>query len=83
MYAHCDCTLLWIIQSLPLLFLIPLPPTSYFSTAFNTHLYVVYFHRCYALQSLQYYWCSIILFSFPSFPLLHSVSSTIANMFYL
>jgi hypothetical protein len=46
-----------------------LPPPS-FSTAFNTHPYILYLHRCYVLW---YYWCSIILFSFPSIPEFHTV----------
>jgi hypothetical protein len=40
------------------------------STAFSTHPYILYLHRCYILQ---YYWCSILLFSFPSFPKFHRV----------
>jgi hypothetical protein len=47
---------------LPLYF----PPR--FSTAFSTHPYILCLHRSYVLW---YYWYSIILFSFPSFPEFH------------
>jgi hypothetical protein len=62
------CLPIWVfwvyVQPLPTLLY---PSTSHppFSTAFNTHPYILYFHRCYVLW---YYWCSIIVFSFPSFP---------------
>jgi hypothetical protein len=46
MYAFCACALLWSIQSLRILSLTPL-----FSTAFNTHLYILYLHIC----GMQYY----------------------------
>jgi hypothetical protein len=32
---------------------------------------------------IQYYWCCIILFSFPSLPEFQKVSSTITSMFYI
>jgi hypothetical protein len=48
-----------------------LPPPIF--NSFKTHLCVLYLHRCYVLQ---YYWCCIIIFSFPSF-------STIIKMFYI
>jgi hypothetical protein len=70
-------TLVHSTPSVPLLS--PFPPSPHYSTAFNTHPYVLYLHRCYALW---YYWCASILFSFPSFPEFHS-SSTITDMFYL
>jgi hypothetical protein len=57
-------------------------PTAPFSTAFNTHSYIICLHRCYVLQ---YYWCSIIPFSFPSFSEVHRVKLwkfTITNMLY-
>jgi hypothetical protein len=51
---------------------LPYPFTfhPHYSTAFNTYLYILYLHRC---DVLWYYWCSIILFSFPSFPKIHRV----------
>jgi hypothetical protein len=62
-------TLLWFVQALP--FTIPYPFISHlpFSTAFSTHPYNLYLHRCYVL----YYWCLMILFFFPSFPKFHRV----------
>jgi hypothetical protein len=62
MYPHHGYILLWSVQPLPLLSLIPLPPTPHFSTVFNTLLYILYLHRCYVLQ---YYWCFSISFPFP------------------
>jgi hypothetical protein len=60
----------WSILPLPLLSLTPLCPTLNFSTAFNTT-------AVYSLPSqmyvLQYYFCSVIFFSFPSFPEFHRV----------
>jgi hypothetical protein len=70
MYHCCGYTLFCSDQCLPLFFLTPLPPIPLFSTAFNTQLYVLGLHRCYVLW---YCWCSIILFSFPSFPEFHRV----------
>jgi hypothetical protein len=50
MYAHCESTLLWSIQPLPLLSLTPLTVTPYCSTAFNTQPYILYLHIfCYAI----------------------------------
>jgi hypothetical protein len=51
---------------------LPYPITSHphFSTAFNTYPYILYLNRCY---DLRYYWCFIILFSFPFFPEFHRV----------
>jgi hypothetical protein len=72
MYPHYKYTLLWSIQHLPLQFITLLPPIPHFSTAFNTHPYILYLHTCYALQ---YCCCSNILFSFPSFPGFHRVVS--------
>jgi hypothetical protein len=69
MYPCCGYILPWSIQPLLLLSLTPLPLTPQFSTAFNTHLYILYLHRC----VLWYYWCSIILFSFPFFLKFHRV----------
>jgi hypothetical protein len=66
MYLCCGYTLLWSIQPLALLSLIPLTHPHYW--AFNTHIYILYLHRC---NVLQHYWCSIILFSFPSLPEFH------------
>jgi hypothetical protein len=40
----------------------------HYSTAFSTHPYILYLHRC---NILWYYWWSIILFSFLSFPEFH------------
>jgi hypothetical protein len=48
----------------------PFPPT-HLSTAFSAHPYFLYLHRCYFLR---YYRCSVILFSFPSFPEFHRVA---------
>jgi hypothetical protein len=39
-----------------------LPSHPHYSAAFSTHPYVLYLHKC---DVLWYYWCSIILFSFP------------------
>jgi hypothetical protein len=47
----------------------PLLPILHFSTAFNTHPYILYLHILFR----WYYWCSIILFSFPSFPEFHRI----------
>jgi hypothetical protein len=78
MYALCECDLLWSVQSLRLLSLTPSPPSPHFSTSFNTHPSILStFTSC----AMWYYWCSIILFSFPSFPEFHNC--TIANMFYV
>jgi hypothetical protein len=61
MYAHCGYTLLWSVQSLPLLSLTPLPPTLHFSNAFNTYPCIFYLHNlCDITKDLS--------FSFP-FPL--------------
>jgi hypothetical protein len=68
MYPCCGYTLLQLVQPLPLLSLTPLTPTTPSSTAFSIHPYILYLHRCYVLQ---YYCCSIILFS--SFPEFHGV----------
>jgi hypothetical protein len=68
MYPHCDYNLLWFIQPFPLLSLSLTFPS--FSRAFNTYCYVLKFHRYYVLW---YCWCSIFLFSFPSFPKFHTV----------
>jgi hypothetical protein len=65
MYAHCENTFLWSVQPLPLLSLTLLSHTLHFSTAFDTHPYILYLYRRYVLW---YYWSSIILFSFPSSP---------------
>jgi hypothetical protein len=54
----------------PLLSFTPLPPTPYFSTAFNAYHYILYLHRCYILL---YCWCAIIHFFFPTFPEFHRV----------
>jgi hypothetical protein len=53
---------------------LPYPFTSYplFSTVFNTYPNYLYLHISYVLW---YCWCSIALFSFPSFPEFHSVVS--------
>jgi hypothetical protein len=48
----------------------PFTSHSPFSTAFNTRPHILYLHRCCALW---YHWCSIIPFSFPSFPVFHRV----------
>jgi hypothetical protein len=69
--------LLWSVQPLSLLSLTPLCPSPHFSTAFNTHPYILYLHRCYVLW---YFWCSIIHFSFPWGP---ESSSTITNIFHI
>jgi hypothetical protein len=61
-YTHCEYNLLWSVQSLLLLSLTPLFPTLHFSTAFSTHPYT------FISYVMQYYWCSIILFSFLSCP---------------
>jgi hypothetical protein len=57
-------------KTLPLLSFTCFPPTPHFSTAFTTYPYILYLDRCYVLQ---YCWCSVILFSFPSFPEFHRV----------
>jgi hypothetical protein len=49
---------------------LPLYLWTPFSTALNTHTYILYLHGCYVLW---YYWCSINLCSFPSFPEFHGV----------
>jgi hypothetical protein len=51
---------------------VPYPFTfhPHFSMAFSTHPYIFYLHRWHVLW---YYWCSIILFSFPFFPEFHRV----------
>jgi hypothetical protein len=51
---------------------LPYPFISHppFSAAFNTHPDILCLHRCYVLW---HYWCSITLFSFPSFPKFHRV----------
>jgi hypothetical protein len=47
-----------------------LPPNPWYTTAFTTHPYIHYLHR---FLCLMYHLCSIILFSFPSFPKFHSI----------
>jgi hypothetical protein len=65
MYLHSEYTLLWSIQPFPLLsLLLYLSSPPLFATAFSTHPYIFYLHRCYVLW---YYWCSILFFSFLSF----------------
>jgi hypothetical protein len=70
MYAHCGYALLWSVQPLPLHSFTPLPLPLHFSTAFSIHPYILHLHRCYVLQ---YYWYSVILFFFLSFPEFHRV----------
>jgi hypothetical protein len=68
MFPHCGILCFDLFNSFhysPLPFYLP-PP---FSTALNTHPYILCLHRCYVL----YYWCSIILFAFSSFPEFHTV----------
>jgi hypothetical protein len=78
MYAHFGYTLLWSVQSLPLLSLTPLPPTPSFSTAFNTHPCILYLHILwYAILLI-----SIILFSFPCFPEFHRVVTLFLIIFW-
>jgi hypothetical protein len=42
----------------------PFTSHPHLSTAFNAYSYILYLHRCYVLQ---YYWSSLLMFSFPSF----------------
>jgi hypothetical protein len=63
-YSCYRYTLFSSVQPLPLLSLTPLLPPP-FSTAFSTHPHILFLHRCYVLR---YCWCSVILFSLPSFP---------------
>jgi hypothetical protein len=44
MHAHCECALLWSVQALQILSLTLLLLTPHFSTAFNTHPYILYLH---------------------------------------
>jgi hypothetical protein len=79
MYAHYGYVLLWSVQPLPILSLTPLHPTLHFSTAFNTHPYILY------LIDLMFYdIIDALSFSF-SFPPSQDPdsSSTIINMFYI
>jgi hypothetical protein len=46
----------------------PFSSLRHFSATFSTHPCILYLHRC---DVLRYYWWSIILFSFPSFPEFH------------
>jgi hypothetical protein len=65
MYAHCGYTVLWSVQPLPLFSLNPLPPTSLFSTAFNTHPCFLYLHvLCYAIVLMLYHSLFLSLASF-------------------
>jgi hypothetical protein len=61
MYAHYGCALLWSVQPLPLLSLIPLPPISHFSATFNAYSYILYLHILCDIND-------VLSFSFP-FPL--------------
>jgi hypothetical protein len=76
MSAHCGCALLCSIQPLPLLTLTPLRHTLHFSTAFNTHPYILYLHiLCYVIllmlyRSLFHSLCPWVTYS----------SSTVTNM---
>jgi hypothetical protein len=69
--------ILYSFQPLSLLSITPIPSTFHFSTAFNTYIYIFYLHRCYVL----YYWCSVILFSLPSFPEFHSIVPLLQTCF--
>jgi hypothetical protein len=79
MHAHCGCALLWSIQRLPLLSLTPLLPTPHFSRYFNTHPIS---STC-TSYVMRYYWCSIILFSFPSFSEFHIVVTLLQTCLHL
>jgi hypothetical protein len=69
MYALCECTLLWSIQLLPLLSLTLLHPIPTFQQL-SIHTLI---SSAFTYYVMQYYWCYIILFSFPSFPEFHRV----------
>jgi hypothetical protein len=64
MYDHCGCALLWSVQSLPLLSITPLP-TSPIYQQLSIHIFI---SSTFISYVMRYYWCSVILFSFPSFP---------------
>jgi hypothetical protein len=70
MYAYCGYTLYWSIQPLPLLSFIPLPTHTH-PTIFQQLLIHILISSTLTSYVLLYYWCSIILFSFPSFPEFH------------
>jgi hypothetical protein len=75
MYGHCGYTLLWSIQSLPLLSLTPLPPNPHFSTAFSIYPYIFYLHILrYAILLMLYH--SLFLSLFPEFPRVVPLSQT-------
>jgi hypothetical protein len=62
--SHCGCALLWSIQPLPLLSL-----TLYLSPPIFQQLSIhMLISSTFTSYVLWYYWCSIILFSLPSFP---------------
>jgi hypothetical protein len=48
----------------------PFPPTTHYSTTFNTYHYILWLHRCYVFW---YCLCCNILFSFLSSPKFHRV----------
>jgi hypothetical protein len=66
MYALCGCALLWAVPFLQIFSLTPLPP----SPCFSTHILI---SSTFTSYGMQYYRCSVILFSFPSFPEFHRV----------
>jgi hypothetical protein len=75
MYAHCGHTLLCSIQLLPLLSLTLLLLTPIFQQL-PIHILLSSTFTC-------YYWCSNVLFSFPSFPRFHRVVPLLQNILHL
>jgi hypothetical protein len=69
MYAHCGCTLFCSVQPLSLLFFTLLPPDPIFQQL----LIYILISSTFTSYVLWFHWCSIILFSFPSFPEFHTV----------
>jgi hypothetical protein len=67
MYSSCGYTLLWSIQSLPLLSLTSLPPTQHLLTAFSTYPYILCLHiLCFTILLMLYH--SRFLSLFPLVP---------------
>jgi hypothetical protein len=78
MYSRYGYTLLWSVQPLPLLSFTLLPPNPHFSTAFNTHPYILYLHIMFhnIVDALS----SLFLSLLPQVP---QSTSTVTNMFYI
>jgi hypothetical protein len=78
MCAHRGCTLLWSVQPLPLLSLTPFLSTPLIFQQLSIHMLI---SSTFTFYVMWHYWCSIIVFSFPSFPEVHRVVPLLQTCF--